>query len=208
MFPILFDRLKQLDTPIEFRSRILFSLTNLCTKNQKNQEQCRKEGGIQLLLSMINSEKTPESLRSDASTTLWACTNKNQENINILCEDENFAILQQSLVMETEKVLVGIVATFGNIASFSPQTKTLLREKGVVPLILDFLRGNHATLLETTAAAIISLIRDNDENIIHLMEWDGPLLLAKNINSNNEGVQKNILGALKILLENQYGKFI
>ena len=42
-----------------------------------------------------------------------------------------------------------------------------------------------------------------DENINQLMEWDGPLLLAKNI-CTHDGIQQNILGSLRFLLEKQF----
>lgn len=77
-----------------------------------------------------------------------------------------FQILRQSLVSETEKVLVGIVATISNIAAISSQNRDLLRERHIIPLVLDFLRGSFTPLLETAAGAIMSIIRDNGILII------------------------------------------
>ena len=44
------------------------------------------------------------------------------------------------------------------------------------------------------------------DNIRQLMEWDGPLLLVRNIETENDGVKQNVLGALRLLLEKQFGE--
>ena len=161
IFPIIFDRLR-VSQKTEYASRLLYSLTNLCTKHASNQDEFRLAGGIPLLLGFFQSELHEESLRADASTTLWAASLANEETLQVLCQEETFAMLQQCLVMETEKVLVGVVATLGNIASFSDANRAMLRHKCIIPLILDFLRGSHSPLIETAAGTIMSFIRGDD----------------------------------------------
>ena len=160
IFPVLLERL-QASEKTEWSSRLLYAMTNLCTKNSTNQDAFRHAGGIPILLSYFQSDEHDESLRNDASTTLWACSLQNKGTLDLLCEEETFSSLQQCLVMETEKVLVGIVATISNIAAFSPANRDMLRTRSVIPLILDFLRGTHSPLLETAAGAVLSFIRDN-----------------------------------------------
>ena len=67
----------------------------------------------------------------------------------------------KSLLIETDTVLVGVVATVGNIAAWSTPNQVLLRVRNFIPLILDFMRSSHPPLLETAAGAIMSIIRDN-----------------------------------------------
>jgi len=205
MFPVILDRVAQ-EGVDEHRGKLLRVILNLCTKNQANQDEFREQGGIAILIDLIHNEQTPESVRMEASTALWASTISNRQSIMILCEEDVFAVLHQSLVMETEKVLVGIVATISNIGASSPEQQNMLREKNIIPLILDFLRGNHPPLLESAAGAIMSIIRNNPENTEQLMEWDGPLLLARNISSHNGGVKQNVAGALRLLLDTQFSK--
>lgn len=156
---ILLERFKI--SSIEIQRKILYCITNLCAKHKQNQNSFHENGGTIFLLDMLISTDFDEDFKSDIATTLWAVSLCNEQIISVLCEPTTFQKLYHCLILEPEKVLVGIVATFSNIADISSENCNFLREKSIIPIILDYLRGSYSPLLETTAGAVISLIKDN-----------------------------------------------
>lgn len=177
--------------------RVLSVLTHLCSKHKDNQIEFKDIHGLEALVSVL--EKDNEKVRSAATSCIWAATINNALCVDYLYNSGVLESLQQRLFLEKETVLVGIVAALGNMANTSTEYQDLLRERNIIPVLLDFLRCKTPALLETTAGAVMAAMRGNEANVKHTLEWDGPLLLARLIFSQNLGVQQNVTGALRAL---------
>ena len=220
IFPRILFQLQSTVTE-DFQSAILRLFVNLLAKQTANQDRFRELGGVGLLMTILQSPGSSE-LRSGCATALWAATVNNQESIDAL-SDEDITFISKSLMLEPDTVNVGIVATLSNIASISEAGQSAIRDKDMIPMIVDFLRGSHPPLLEATAGTVMALCKKNgwfdatvpirsnplpDLNTKQVLASDGALLLARNLSSPNSGVQQNAAGALRALLEGNFGEII
>ena len=100
----------------DFMVKTLQLLVNLLAKNTENQDFFRELGGLDALNKILATNS--EVVCGSAATTLWAATINNQQSVDALT-NENIDFIAQSLILSSQTVLVGIVATISNIANAS-----------------------------------------------------------------------------------------
>lgn len=164
---------------VDFCVKVLQLVVNVLAKNKSSQDEFRELNGLSILNEMLKNNES-EQVRSGSATALWAATIYNGDSIATLT-DENMNFINPNLLLTTQPILVGLVATLSNIANFSGLYLTfyfviffidffgllletgqnLIRQQNMIPHIIDNLRGSYAPLLEATAGAIMALCKEN-----------------------------------------------
>lgn len=91
---------------------------NLISKNKLSQDEFRELNGLSILNDILQNNEASEQIRSGAATAIWAATIYNEESVSYLSTQE-FNFITPNLLLTTQPILVGCVATLSNVANYS-----------------------------------------------------------------------------------------
>jgi len=193
----------------ELKSKAAQAIAAACGSNAENRTAVVQAGGIQLLISLLNSNNVTmqENVANALANVikLRLCDSGEQpvdqesvefEGLRQLMLHGGVQALMRAMKEGSPRVKEAATAAMANAMEFSSENRKTFQEAGGIQFVLDLLKGGDPHAQENATTALWNSMVDNEDACTQVVQLGGISLLVQQVLAGTEVGQELAAGAI------------